>query len=1031
MTPERWERVKELFHSALEVDPVSRGNYLDEACAGDSELRIELESLLSAQREVGSFIAEPAGTSDRPRESGPDRVHALAPGSLIGPYELVEMIGAGGMGEVYRARDPRLDRDVALKILPSDLASDPERRERFLREARVVSALSHPNVCTIHEIGSGNGLDYLCFEYVEGKTLSAELDGRGLDLDRWLGIALPLAEALAYAHGKGILHRDLKPANVMVTERGPKILDFGLAKVLPREDARRDAADSLTDSGLVLGTIAYMSPEQALGRKLDERSDIFSLGAVLYEMATGTQAFVGDTPTGVLDAVLHRDPVPLAQLRPDLPPELSLVVEKALRKDAAERYQRTAELAADLALLRDRAAPRRMIATRARRVRRIQLAAAAVALIAAGVMLVARWRSAPPPPAANSLAVMYFENLSDRTDADSLGRMFTGLLTTDLASSPDLQVIGAQRLHDITRQLGKPEGTPDRTVATDVARRARVANMVLGQVAQAGPRLVATIELVEVTSGRLLGSYRAEGSSAQDVFTMAERLGGDLRTKITGQRSRTVAASLTRQLTSSTEAYRAYVRGEAFLHRWEFERAADALRQAVTLDPEFALAHYRLAIAVSQWGIGSEARPAMGRADLLKDKLAPQQRDVVRGGVLFFTGRLSDAVPVLEAALARDPESKEVLYLLSECYMHSPREANPRRAAELIERLLVLDPDFHLVYHQLAMAYVYVGEFAKAHERLDGWEAKEPETVRIVRSLARFHEGRIDEALRLSEAPHHDKGALLWRAGYALAAGRWDIVRALVREHGLPRAEFRLHLYLGEFDRAETALRKLVPSPLEANEAPLAGVGILHNLAELLALKDIQAGRREAERALLVQPEGPACLYVAGAFAIRAADIPGAERHLKTLEEVARVARGPLVPHYRDALAAEVALARGRPSDAQPLLESAVRSGKLRYDGWEAYATGLRFRGGLARTYLALGKRQQAAEVLETLIASPDFTVPVPSIRTLYALGKLKLELGDRARGHELLQKFLDHWGNADWDLAEVRDARGLLALSK
>jgi len=339
MTPERWQRVKALFDSALGRQPGERSAFLAQAC-GDVGLRKEVESLLASHERAGSFIDSPAA----PPTGG------LAPGSHLGPYQIVRLLGRGGMGDVYLARDPRLGREVALKVLPPDFSAGPERRERFLREARAVSALNHPSISTIHEIGCAEGQDYICLEYIQGRTLDALLKEGGLALERLVELALPLAEALVYAHGKGILHRDLKPANVMVSELGiPKILDFGLAKFLPVGDgSSRAPTASMTEEGLVLGTLAYMSPEQALGHKVDQRSDIFSFGAVLYEMATGKQAFGGGTPTERLDAVLHAGPVPVAELRPDLPAELSLVVEKALRKDSSERYQNMADLAGDL-----------------------------------------------------------------------------------------------------------------------------------------------------------------------------------------------------------------------------------------------------------------------------------------------------------------------------------------------------------------------------------------------------------------------------------------------------------------------------------------------------------------------------------------------------------------------------------------------------------------------------------------------------------------------------------------------------------
>jgi tetratricopeptide (TPR) repeat protein len=1027
-----WQRVRKLFHSALARDAAARADYLDQACGGAAELRQEVDSLIAADKQVDSFIAEPVGTSLKPPRAEPGR---LPVGSSLGSYRLAEMLGAGGMGEVYRARDPRLDRDVALKVLPPDLAQKPERRDRFIREARMVSTLNHPNICTIYEIGSGNGLDYITLEYIEGQTLAALLEGPALSLDRILGLGLPLAEAVAYAHEKGILHRDLKPANIMVSDRGPKILDFGLAKVLAVGESGSGSSLSLTDSGLVIGTAAYMSPEQALGRKVDERSDVFSLGAVLYEMACAKQAFVGSTPSEVLDAVLHQEPVPLPRVRPELPTGLSLVVQKALRKDPSDRYQHVADLAGDLRRLAR--GEQTLVARRRHRVLAAR-AAMTVAVAALVGVLWARWHAAPPSAAPNSIAVMYFENLSDRTDADNLGRMLTGLVTTDLATSDGLTVVSSQRLFDIARQLGTTAGTPDRTVATQVARRAGAAKMVLGQVARAGPRTMATVELVEVAGGRLLGSYRVEATSSDDIFAMAAGLGTQVRAYLTGRpHTPGGAGSLTRQLTASAEAYRAYVRGEAFRHRDDPQKAAQEFRHAVQLDPEFALAHYRLSDAASAGGhTGPEARAAAQRAAALKHKLPAQLRGLVEGNALFVMGRLSHAIAVFELALARDPDNKELLYRLSDCYMHSPKDLDLRRAATLMERLLALDPDFHAVYNHLGLAYEDLGELATLRQKLDDWERKEPLTARMLRSRLSAAQGDLDEALRLSEG----LGIDVFRNRQALAAGRWEIVRPLLEKNrsdpDMRPVEAHLDVHLGEFRQAEAIYRESLPDRLEASEYIGASwtAAILHSLAELLALRgELKAAYREAERALIIQPEGPYCLYVAGRFAVRAADIAAAERHLRALEELTRVARNPLLPHYRDGLAAEIALARGHPRAAQPLLETAVGSGRLRYEALQHFTPGPLFREALSRAYMADGDKKKAAEVLESVLAEKMEAVNHPVVYVLahYTLGTLKLDLGDRARGRALLQMFLTRWGKADWDLPEVRDARARLASSR
>jgi Tol biopolymer transport system component len=340
MTPERWRRITAVFHAARGRDAAVRDAYLDDACASDPTLRAEVEALLAADGEAAGFGDRAVYTVEGEAP--------LAPGTNLGPYRVEALLGVGGMGEVYRARDSRLGRDVALKVLPRQLASDPVRRERLLKEARSAAALNHPNICTVHEVGHADDRDYVVFEHIEGQTLASVTRPGGLPLRELMDIFLPLSDALAYAHQRGLVHRDLKPANMMVSTRGlPKILDFGVAKGA-RTAGGAGAATQTTEHGLVIGTVGYMSPEQALGRHVDSSSDVFSFGCVMYELATGRRAFEGATYAEVTDAVLHAEPPPLSQLRPDLPRSLGQIVRRCLRKDAGARYQQMAAVAAEL-----------------------------------------------------------------------------------------------------------------------------------------------------------------------------------------------------------------------------------------------------------------------------------------------------------------------------------------------------------------------------------------------------------------------------------------------------------------------------------------------------------------------------------------------------------------------------------------------------------------------------------------------------------------------------------------------------------
>lgn len=298
-------RLLDLCQEALGLDEGARRSFLDQACAGDDDLRRAVDALLAEESLAMEFLETPAWDPAEAR---------ITPGTHVGPYEVLALAGAGAMGQVYRARDTRLDRTVAIKVLPPGVASDPARRARFRHEGRAVSALNHPHICTLYDVGSEDGLEYLVMEYLEGETLAGRLTRGPVPLEEALEHAIQMADALAYAHVRGFIHRDLKPANVMLTAAGAKLLDFGIAKLERRATTSNDP--SLTAEGFIVGTIAYMAPEQLRGTGVDARSDIFSFGAMLYEMFTGRRAFQGASQTSVIAAILEDDPPAISTLQP-------------------------------------------------------------------------------------------------------------------------------------------------------------------------------------------------------------------------------------------------------------------------------------------------------------------------------------------------------------------------------------------------------------------------------------------------------------------------------------------------------------------------------------------------------------------------------------------------------------------------------------------------------------------------------------------------------------------------------------------
>jgi serine/threonine protein kinase len=740
MADANWQKVREVFDGALRRQPEQRHNYISEACGHDEDLRAEVESLFSSFEESDEFMETPAVS--HVADMIESETKSLAPGTMFAHYEIIRRVGIGGMGQVYLAKDRKLDRRVAIKILNEKFSRDESGLERFVREAKAASALNHPNILVIHEIGESNDAHYIVSEFIEGRTLREVLTQSQLSMAEVLNVAIQIAGALAAAHEARLVHRDIKPENVMVRPDGyVKILDFGLAKLVEHENkvfiGLEDAATrNQTAQGMILGTVNYMSPEQAKGEQVDERTDIFSFGVLVYEMISGRIPFAGDSLTETLANLINAEPQPLSSSASNVPEELERIVAKTIRKNRNDRYRTMNDVLTDLKDVRAAAnngrqaaigsahaatATSDIVLTRptlnvqyfvngiARHRRGVALAAAA--MILAGAAVAYFFYTARRGEAIDSVAVLPFLNASGDPNADYLSEGISDSIINSLSRLPNLKV---NSLNSVLRYKGK------QIDPQQVGREQNVRAVLLGRMTQLGDDVTITAELVDVRDNRHLwgGQYNRKLSNILVVQDeIAREITSGLRLRLTGEQRK----QLTKQYTENNEAYLLYSLGNYSSRKMTkegFEKGIEAFEQAIKIDPNYALAYAKLAGTYQfmesrgfapKKAYEQKVEWAALKALQLDDTLA--EAHVSLGAHKFYNFDWAGAEKEIKRSLELDPDSPQANETYS-IYLRTVRGASEGLPYAIRARELDPMPD----RGEAAFAYYLARQYDKAIE---------------------------------------------------------------------------------------------------------------------------------------------------------------------------------------------------------------------------------------------------------------------------------------------------------------------------